>query len=67
MSGEAVGHARGSSRCPPARLAGQAGQGMVEYGLILVLVALVVVGALMAVGNQVPAIFNNVVAKLQTT
>lgn len=46
--------------------AGQRGQGMVEYGLILVLVALVVVASLLAVGNAIPGLFNNVVDKLKT-
>jgi Flp pilus assembly pilin Flp len=46
-------------------LAGQSGQGMVEYGFILVLVALVVVASLLALGNAIPTIFNNVVDKLK--
>lgn len=36
------------------------GQGMVEYGLILALVAVVVIVALSAVGNKIGAIFNKV-------
>lgn len=42
------------------------GQGMVEYGLIIVLVAIVVVTALTAVGTQVSTVFNNIVTKLAT-
>ncbi len=45
----------------------QKGQGMVEYGLILVLVSLVVVAALLAVGNQLTTIFNNIKNTLATT
>jgi len=36
------------------------GQGMVEYGLILALVAVVVIGALTLLGEQVDAIFESV-------
>ncbi len=42
----------------------QKGQGMVEYGLILVLVSLVVVVALGLVGGQLNTQFNSVVTKL---
>lgn len=49
------------------RVRGQRGQGMVEYGLILVLVSLVVVAALLAVGSQLTTIFNNIVNQLKTT
>lgn len=49
------------------RVRGQRGQGMVEYGLILVLVSLVVVAALLAVGSQLNTIFNNIVNQLKTT
>jgi pilus assembly protein Flp/PilA len=56
---------------PPARIARrfrrQTGQGMVEYGLILVLVSLVVVAALLAVGGQISATFNTIINKLQST
>lgn len=40
------------------------GQGLVEYGLIIVLVSIVVVVALTAVGNQLNAVFNNITAQL---
>ena len=33
------------------------GQGMVEYGLIIALVAIVVIGALIAVGGSITGIF----------
>ncbi|MDG5788474.1 Flp family type IVb pilin [Evansella sp. AB-P1] len=36
------------------------GQGMTEYGLILGLIAVVAVGALMALGGQVEEIFENI-------
>jgi pilus assembly protein Flp/PilA len=45
---------------------GQSGQGMVEYGLILVLVALVVVVALTTLGRTIPTIFNNIVNTLKS-
>jgi len=34
------------------------GQGMVEYGLIIALVAIVVIGAIMVLGGNVSDIFN---------
>ena len=49
------------------RARSQRGQGMVEYGLILVLVSLVVVVALLAVGSQLTTIFNGIVNQLKTT
>jgi len=36
------------------------GQGMVEYGLIIGLVALIVIGALIALGGGLESIFNNI-------
>ena len=44
----------------------EAGQGLVEYGLIIVLVSSVVVVALTAVGNQLNTVFNNIVSLLGT-
>jgi pilus assembly protein Flp/PilA len=40
------------------RRPGQRGQGMVEYGLILVLVSIAVVIALTALGGQLNSVFN---------
>ncbi len=40
------------------------GQGMVEYGLIIALVAIVVIVALTAVGDTVIATFDEIVAGL---
>jgi Flp/Fap pilin component. len=42
------------------------GQTMVEYGLIIAVVALVVVGALILVGGQLSTTFNNIVTQLKT-
>jgi pilus assembly protein Flp/PilA len=42
----------------------QAGQGMVEYALILVLVSIVVIVVLLTMGNQIANVFSNVVAAL---
>lgn len=42
----------------------QAGQGMVEYALILVLVSVVVIVVLLTMGNQILNVFSNVVAAL---
>jgi pilus assembly protein Flp/PilA len=47
------------------RFRSQTGQGMVEYGLILVLVSLVVVAALLAVGNQISSTFNSIITQLK--
>lgn len=41
------------------------GQGLVEYALILVLIAIVVIVALNALGVQVGAIFENITGVLQ--
>ena len=40
------------------------GQGMVEYGLIIALVAVVVIGALTALGGGLDDIFNRIVGEL---
>jgi pilus assembly protein Flp/PilA len=42
-------------------LTGEEGQGMAEYGLILALVAVVVIGALTALGGSIKDKFNEVV------
>lgn len=42
----------------------ESGQGMVEYGLILALIAIVVIVALRALGTKVNAVFENVNSKL---
>ncbi len=38
----------------------QYGQGLVEYGLIIALVAVVVIGALILLGPQISSIFGNI-------
>ncbi|HEY9287295.1 MAG TPA: Flp family type IVb pilin [Candidatus Dormibacteraeota bacterium] len=43
-----------------AALANEDGQGMVEYALILVLIAVVVIAILMIVGNQIQNVFCNI-------
>jgi pilus assembly protein Flp/PilA len=48
------------------RREGEAGQGMVEYALILVLVAIVVIVILSVVGAQVNNVFSNVSNGLNT-
>ncbi len=40
------------------------GQGMVEYGLILALVAVVVIGLLATMGGQIQEVFQDIVDKL---
>jgi pilus assembly protein Flp/PilA len=42
----------------------QEGQGLVEYALILVLVAIVVIGVLTTMGTKISAAFNDIVGKL---
>ena len=39
----------------------QAGQGMVEYALILALVALIVIVALIATGGQIINLYSNII------
>lgn len=41
------------------------GQGMAEYGLILALIAIVVIGALTLMGEQVDAVFDRVGGDLE--
>lgn len=43
------------------------GQGLVEYALILVLVAIVVIAALQIIGNQVNAVFGEIGKTLGAT
>lgn len=50
-----------------AKLGCKKGQGMVEYGLILALVAIAVIIALTALGGQLTNIFNNIKNTLTTT
>ena len=38
----------------------EAGQGLVEYALILVLIAIVVIGILTLLGNKVSTVFSNI-------
>ncbi len=45
-------------------LARQDGQGLVEYALILVLVAIVVIGVLTTMGTRISAAFSDIVGKL---
>jgi pilus assembly protein Flp/PilA len=40
------------------------GQAMVEYALILVLIAVVVIGVLLLLGGQIKSIFNNIAGAL---
>jgi pilus assembly protein Flp/PilA len=42
----------------------QRGQGMVEYALILVLVAVVVIVALTALGGQIASVFSHITSTL---
>jgi pilus assembly protein Flp/PilA len=46
------------------KFAGQRGQGMVEYALILVLVSIVVIVVLLTMGQQIQNVFSNVVTAL---
>lgn len=45
----------------------ESGQGMVEYGLIIALIAIAVIGALSALGPKVRDIFQEAANKLPTT
>ena len=47
-------------------IAGERGQGMVEYALILVLIAVVVIVVLIILGNQVQNVFCNISGALGT-
>lgn len=46
--------------------ANQSGQGMVEYALIIVLVAIGVIVAIAAFGTQLQTVFNTIVNNLST-
>lgn len=43
------------------------GQGMAEYGLILALIAVVVIGAVSGIGTQLKEHFNTIVTELEGT
>lgn len=43
------------------------GQSLVEYGLIIALIALVVIGALMLIGGNVSNLFTSIAGKLNGT
>ena len=45
----------------------QKGQGLVEYALIIVLVAIAVVVAITALGTQIASVFNSITTKLNNT
>lgn len=45
----------------------ESGQGMVEYGLILVLVSVVAVATLGLLGKELPKIFTKITTNLTTT
>lgn len=45
----------------------ESGQGMVEYGLILVLVSLLAIGTLKLLGGKLSEIFKNITEKLSET
>lgn len=45
----------------------QEGQGMMEYGLILALIAVVVIGTLALIGDELLAVFNDILTKLGGT
>lgn len=45
-------------------VAREEGQGLVEYALILVLVAIVVIGVLITMGTRISAAFQDIVVKL---
>ncbi|GHH96689.1 Flp family type IVb pilin [Neobacillus kokaensis] len=45
-------------------LSAEEGQGMTEYGLILGLIALAAVGAMIAFGDKISALFEKVTGKL---
>ncbi len=45
----------------------ESGQDLLEYALLVALIALVAFGAVQAAGGQVNAIFNNIASQLATT
>jgi len=47
-----------------AKVSDEKGQGLVEYALILVLVAIVVIGVLTTMGTSVQAVFQQIVDAL---
>ena len=50
----------------PAEHSSERGQGMVEYALIIVLIAVGVVVAITAFGTQLQTVFNSIVNNLST-
>lgn len=56
-----------SGEPPLGRPGGSSGQGLVEYALILVLVAIIVVAVLTTMGPQLAAAFRDVVSEVSRT
>lgn len=48
-----------------ASLRNEKGQGMVEYGLILALISVVVIGVLTLMGGNLNTMFNNAASKIK--
>ncbi len=48
------------------RLGSEAGQGLVEYALILIIVSIVAIFLIVSLGSQLNSMFSNVVAGLNT-
>lgn len=48
-------------------LSEESGQGMVEYGLIIALIAVVLIAALTALGTGLDGIFDKITSSLSTT
>ena len=62
----AVMHIAALIRRPVDRFRSERGQGMVEYALILVLIAVVVIAVLIVLGNQVANVFCNISGAIGT-
>jgi pilus assembly protein Flp/PilA len=50
-----------------AKRRGEKGQGLVEYALIIVLIAIVCIAGLRLLGPQVNTVFNNITTELQNS
>jgi pilus assembly protein Flp/PilA len=49
-----------SNKLPPDADAGESGQGMIEYGLLVALISIAAIAVIVLIGPQITTIFGNV-------
>jgi Flp pilus assembly pilin Flp len=59
-----MGDVPGENGSPPDVRHGESGQGLIEYALIIFLVAIVVIAILLLLGPQIGAVFSSIYATI---